>query len=508
MGVGRESGGKFQGEVSARDVRYATLSSDGNIMLIQDRYGLQSWEWDHKAKQLEIKARINSEDKFQAAALSTTGDRVLFWHNDKVPHFWYSPYDSLFKLASLNTITYAVFSSNGEQALVWHSPDDARLWNLSEIKFTLESITQSSDTVSISANGERFLTESDKDSVQLQHMNKVSELESLAFLPVIGKLAGAVFSADGSRLLTWNSRNLVQLWDGEDGDPITEDPIALLDESGEPYNIRNAHFSDDGRRFRITTMNNKLVFEDGNDGSYKEVDETVPEEVVAKGAGRVLSWTPLGFKASLFDVAEGKEPIGLEYEGAEILGAAFSGDGGTLLIWGDNDELRLRDGKTGKEIGITLNNADILLTAALNHDGSQILTLTRNNRVSLWSGIDGLLLLPPLSFPDTSFSTSVSHRPSIPRVAFINGDKQILVFTSNTVYTRLIDEKHDVEGLTRTVELLTGIKVDENNKFKKLTPTELKILCASRQDGLKNPYSKEQAKHISIICGEYHYEGE
>jgi WD40 repeat protein/energy-coupling factor transporter ATP-binding protein EcfA2 len=154
---------------------------------------------------------------------------------------------------------------------------------------------------------------------------------------------GAVFSADGQKLLVWNG-NTARLWTLGAG---AAEPRLLAQEGA----IDGAAFSRDGRH--------------------------------------ILTW---GFDhAARLWPTTGRSPAALPlgHEGA-VLGGAFSEDGAKILTWSLDGSVRLW-GLDGSPVIPPIRHRDAVLGAELSKDGGSVLIWSGDGAARLWDAADGSL---------------------------------------------------------------------------------------------------------------------
>ncbi len=155
-------------------------------------------------------------------------------------------------------------------------------------------------------------------------------------------ISSAVFSPDGTRVLTASWDFTARLWDAHTGQPIGE-------RMHHDANVAAAVFSPDGNR--VLTA------------SY---DQT----------------------ARLWDAHTGK-PIGMPMKNGDgLTGAAFSPDG-TRIVAIANDDVHLWDASTGQPIGAPMHHEQDIVAAAISPDNSRVVTASSDKTARLWDAATG-----------------------------------------------------------------------------------------------------------------------
>ncbi|HVO69566.1 MAG TPA: AAA family ATPase, partial [Aggregatilineaceae bacterium] len=184
-----------------------------------------------------------------------------------------------------------------------------------------------------------------------------------------GSVSGAVWSANGTRVLTWSSDSTARVWDAADGELL----LTLRHE----YWVNGAAWN--GDETRILTWS-----DDGTARVWDAVDGTalltVRHEGSVNGAvwngdeTRLLTWSNAAYdcaedclyEARVWDAADGTALLTLRHE-SYVYGAAWNRDETRLLTWSGDGTARVWDAADG-ELLLTLRHADWVGGAAWNRD--------------------------------------------------------------------------------------------------------------------------------------------
>lgn len=259
-------------------------------------------------------------------------------------------------------------------------------------------------------------------------------------LPHEGNVEGAVYSPDGSLILTWSggwsSEELkdvyyARVWDGATGLPVTppiKHPQGILDAAFGPgaksvvtvdHDAMRAWDAETGRAVPLPAgltwrggggQNIRWAFHGSRMAAY------VGDEIVLKDAsnGKVIqsrkadqfSWTqfsPEGSRllvvfsgaektsvAEVWDAATGGVLGELKGEKLGVAEAAFNAGGSRLLTWGGLDHsAHLWESATGKELIPPLREQRAISSAAFNGDGTRILTRSADGTLRFWDALNG-----------------------------------------------------------------------------------------------------------------------
>lgn len=253
-------------------------------------------------------------------------------------------------------------------------------------------------------------------------------------------LNGGVYSADGSKVLTWSETwskedaadvYYLRVWDGSTGLPLTP-PIKhkrqILQAAFGPGAATVLSFDMDSLRAwdamtgRAAPLPAELDWHIGggvnSDWAVHGTRQvTVSEEAVTlkdASTGRVLRSAKAGIgtwplfsrdgsrllvvfngvetenAAEIWDAATGKALCGLKGEKLNIGGAAMSADGRKILTWGGIDHAaHLWSGDTGKELIASLHDPKGFGEAAFSSDEKRIMTRGSDGALRIWDAQTG-----------------------------------------------------------------------------------------------------------------------
>ena len=200
-----------------------------------------------------------------------------------------------------------------------------------------------------------------------------------------GPVAGAQFSPDGTRILTYSNGTTVRVWNAADGSEI-----AVL--RGHTLAVRFAAFSRDGSRI-VTTSDDKTA-RVWNAADGKEI-------AVLKGhmdSVSSASFSPDGMRvvtasddktARIWDAADGREVAVLSGHSGFMRSASFSPDGARIVTASDDKTARVWSAVDGREILKLQGHTAAVLSATFSPDGTRIITASADRTARIWSASDG-----------------------------------------------------------------------------------------------------------------------
>ena len=215
-----------------------------------------------------------------------------------------------------------------------------------------------------------------------------------------GDVVSAMFSLDGTRVVTASADGMVRIWN-----VVTGRQLMGLEHRGE---VRNTELSRDGARI-VTVSADK--------------------------------------KAHLWNTATGQELAVLEHGGSRqgddprrgnlpsdrregVRSAVFSPDGKYILTAGDDGTARLWDAATGKPFARWLLHRGSVQSAAFNLDGTRIVTVSDDKTARVWGAATGHPLSPLLEHHSAVWAAAFS--PDSRKVVTVSAETTAHVWDAGT----------------------------------------------------------------------------
>jgi WD40 repeat protein len=206
----------------------------------------------------------------------------------------------------------------------------------------------------------------------------------------------AAFSPDGKRIVTTSRDKTARLWDAKTGQPIGE-PLR-----GHESSVGTAQFSPDGKSIATGSLDNTVRFWDAESGT--PIGEplgahTGPVASVAfsPDGKRILtaSWDKT---ARIWDVTT-RQQIGEPLIGHEewVNSATFSPDGKRIATASEDGTARLWNAGTGQPIGAPIETEGLLRSVEFSPDGKRIVTSSTDKTARQWDAETGKQIGEPLS---------------------------------------------------------------------------------------------------------------
>ena len=200
----------------------------------------------------------------------------------------------------------------------------------------------------------------DAETGALVHeLSRLSEAETQAVLKenkIYPLIMCAAFSPDGSKLLTGDNNNLVQIWDTTSGELIAKLDDHVEDVMSIEFSPSSNHFATaswDGTSQIWDAKTNKALHMLRNDRETTAYDiDFSPDGAILYSAGNateVVAW----------DVETGERISTMRGHGSPVIGASVSADGKLSVSVGAGDKsVRFWDAKTGGTLSVLRNSPD------------------------------------------------------------------------------------------------------------------------------------------------------
>jgi WD40 repeat protein len=198
----------------------------------------------------------------------------------------------------------------------------------------------------------------------------------------------AVFSPDGSRVVTASDDNTARLWDVTTG-------AALATLSGHTEAVRSAAFSRDGSRIVTASFDHTARLWDAKTGAALATllghTDLVLSAVFSPDGGRVVT-ASADKTARLWDATTGAALATLSGHTDRVTSAVFSPDGSRVVTAAWDETTRLWDATTGAALATLSGHTHFVTSAVFSPDGSRVVTASFDNTARLWDAKTGAAL--------------------------------------------------------------------------------------------------------------------
>ena len=295
-----------------------------------------------------------------------------------------------------------------------------------------------------SADGERVLTASGNSEASLWSPRTGELLGSHIDSQGRGRVVSAIFSPDRARILTASEGGPARLWHEATGAPIGAPMAHAGADDAWGSTARSALFSADGERVVTTSGDRTARLWSGRTGAPLGAPmrhaETVHSAAFSGDGERVVTASGDG-TARLWSARTGAPlPIVMRHEDP-VLSAVFSADGGRLLTVSEDATARLWNGTTGESLGVPMEHEGVVVRATFSGDGARVVTASEDGTARLWSGQTGEPLGAPMNHGGPVLSASFSADGT--RVVTSSQDGTARVWSGRTGEPLSAPMKHD-----------------------------------------------------------------
>jgi WD40 repeat protein len=248
-------------------------------------------------------------------------------------------------------------------------------------------------------------------------MRAPSPIQSLILSGHTSVVVSAVFSPDGSRIVTASRDKTARLWDGRSG-------AALATLSGHTEDVNSAVFSPDGSRIVTASFDATARLWDGRDGAALATlsghTNIVESAAFSPDGSRIV--TASGDKtARLWDGRSGAPLATLSGHTEGVYNAVFSPDGSRIVTASFDTTARLWDGRSGAALATLSGHTRMVSSAEFSPDGSRVVTASGDKTARLWDGRSGAALATLSGH--TGAVNSAEFSPDGSRIVTSSGDK-------------------------------------------------------------------------------------
>jgi WD40 repeat protein len=244
-----------------------------------------------------------------------------------------------------------------------------------------------------SADGTQILTASADGTIRI--WDAATE-QQVAVFPGFGPLNTAAFSPDGTRIVTANDDGTVRILSARSGQVIS----VLTPPGGSGYAVSSATFSADGSLIAASYADGTARIWDARTG--RQVGATLSAEqgnqlldAAFSPDGKLLVIASSSGNARIYDVRTGAQRAVLPGS-TGLLGATFSPDGKLVVTASGDGTARIWNVGSRKQVGALTppGNRYMVFSAVFSPDGKQIVTAGGDGVARIWDATSDRLVRP------------------------------------------------------------------------------------------------------------------
>jgi len=384
------------------DVYSVAFAPDGLSMLTASS-GVKIWDWYYGTERFNLSSH---RGEVTSAAYSSDGQYILTGSWDTTTKLWSAnlKLETLRLTQHIDQNTDANYSSDGKWIITADSSGyvfvhDAQTGDV-VYDYDVADDEQINAVSFNPQNSEQFVTGDDIGQLQVWQLGQTDPVWSVSAYD--GWVESAIFSPDGSMILTAGGKEAVRLWDAQSGDLVRE-----LNDPDENY-VYKARFSPDGKRIITATRGNI---------------------------------------AQIWDAQTGEWILDLVGHTDYVLTAIFSQDGKYAYTAGYDNTIRKWDSETGEELLIMTGHTGRVRDLDISPDDSLLASGSADTTVRVWDVETGKEIFNYQG--NNEYSRSVAFSPDGKRVLTASYDNTTKEFTID--YDRLLEvaQEYELRPLTQ-----------------------------------------------------------
>ncbi len=364
------------------------------------------------------------------------------------------------------------------------------------------------------------------------------------------EINSAVFSLDGSRIVTASSDGVARVWEAASGRELTKlhghrGLVSFASFSPDGTNIITASFDKTARLWDAVSGRQISVLNSGDMLSWAKFDPSGKRIIAAPVVGPAQFWdpssrqkvgSPVGHRYEKFhalsadgshyitgdldgtawvsETATGRQILSLGHHGDQVDFATFSSDGARLLTVAARTA-RIWDAASGRQLAMLDGHSGKVRSAVFSQDGSLVVTASEDATARIWDSTSGRQVMAlvghtkPVSF--AAFS------PDGTRVvtASIDGTARIWDISSHGAAVVLKGHTDEIRSASYSPDgryVLTGSNDSTARIWDPMTGRQVALLAArtSLEAGSKETTNvlndarfSHDARHVALAAGDW-----
>ncbi|HEY6620569.1 MAG TPA: protein kinase [Steroidobacteraceae bacterium] len=202
------------------------------------------------------------------------------------------------------------------------------------------------------------------------------------------QVRSAVYSPDGTRIVTSSTDRTARIWDARTGAQL-----AVL--TGHGDRVRSAVYSPDGTRIVTASWDKTARIWDAYSGKELAVlvghENYVVSAVYSPDGTRIIT-ASYDKTARIWDARLGTQLAVLSGHGDNLRSAAYSPDGTRIVTASWDKTARIWDAHSGKQLTVLVGHENYVVSAAYSPDGTRIVTGSVDHTARIWDARNGAQL--------------------------------------------------------------------------------------------------------------------
>ncbi len=274
-----------------------------------------------------------------------------------------------------------------------------------------------------SPDGTRIVTASFDKTARIWDARTGVQLTVLAGHGEIVVSAG--YSPDGLRIVTASADKTARIWDAQTGAQL-----AVL--SGHGDHVDSAAYSLDGTRIVTASADKTARIWDAQTGAQLAVlsghGDRVNSAAYSPDGTRIVT-ASADKTARIWDTLTGTPLAVLSGHGGRVTAAAYSPDGTRIVTASWDKTARIWDARSGKQLMVLSGHSQGLWSASYSADNTRIVTASGDETARIWDAQTGAQLAV---LSGGNFLTSAAYSPDGSRIVTASRDRTARIFDART----------------------------------------------------------------------------
>jgi WD40 repeat protein/serine/threonine protein kinase/TPR repeat protein len=246
----------------------------------------------------------------------------------------------------------------------------------------------------------------------------------------------AAYSPDGTRIVTASADKTARIWDAQSG-------VQLTVLSGHGDFVYCATYSPDGTRILTTSQDKTIRVWDAHTGAQLAVvphpGDVAYSAHYSPDGTRIVTGSADG-TARVWDTRTLAPLAVLSGHLNRVYSAAYSPDGTRIVTASKDGTARIWDARTAKVLLVLSGHGDFVTSAAFSPDGTRVVTASTEGSARIWQARSGAQLAVLSNHHD--FVYSAAYSPDGTRIVTASHDKTVRTWDARTGAERMVLSGH------------------------------------------------------------------